>query len=308
MQTIVDARAPVAREWLSFDPLDMRERFDKEPFSVRHDLAEHPLLQLPRLIELAKSLPEHSVEYNAGDVNVNQDAALTPRTGLSVADTLHRIESCRSWMVLKDVEQDPEYRALLDQCLDQVQRAIAMNAPGMGRRHAFIFVSSPNAVTPFHADFEHNLLLHIRGDKTINVWPPEDRAVMAESERERIIAGGQRNLPYRDELAAKGRAFPLKPGMGVQVPLSSPHWVKVGDQVSVSFSITFISDPGYRVKSIHRVNAFLRRRGLQPREVGASRVLDDLKFAAFRLVYKAGLLLDRVRPARATLPPKSAMG
>ncbi len=299
------------REWLVFDTHDMRERFDKEPFHLQHRLVDHPLLQLPRLIKLAQSLPEHSVEYNAGNLGVNQDPTQMPRTGLPVSETLHRIESSGSWMVLKNVEQDSEYAALLDECLDQVKAAIDATAPGMSRRCAFIFVSSPDAVTPFHADFEHNLLLHVRGDKTIRVWPGDDRSVMTEPERERIIGGGQRNLPYREEFAEKGRVFELKPGIGVQVPLSSPHWVKVGNQVSISFSITFISAPGYRVKSVHRVNAFLRRRRLRPRAVGESRLGDTLKFAVFRIVSKIGAWLGRMRPARKhgqSLTQKSAMG
>ena len=41
----------------------------------------------------------------------------------------------------------------------------------MYKREAFIFVSSPNAVTPFHMDPEHNILMQLRGTKTMTLFP-----------------------------------------------------------------------------------------------------------------------------------------
>ena len=283
--------------FLRVDPAQIRNRFDREPFGIEHDLCDHPLLQLPRLIELARTLPEKSVEYNSGELAIGQTPALTPRTGLSIEDTLRQIETCKSWMVLKYIEQDPVYAELLDACLNPVQSMIEEVSPGMCRRHAFVFVSSPGATTPYHVDFEHNFLLHLRGDKVITVWDPNDRAVMCEEERERKVTGEQRNLPWSDEFAAKGTSFALRPGMGVQVPLSSPHWVKVGDHVSVSLSVTFLSKNGARLRALHTANAFLRRHGRVPSEVGAAPIADSIKFNAYRVVDRAARLWARVRGA-----------
>src|SRR5262249_4393034 len=102
---------------LGIDPARFRARFDREPFVVDHRLSDHRLSARPRLIELARTLPEDHVEYNAGNVPVSLDPARTPRTGLSIDETIRRIEECRSWMVFKNVERDPDYRALLDACL-----------------------------------------------------------------------------------------------------------------------------------------------------------------------------------------------
>lgn len=271
---------------LQFDLAQMQQGFDREPFPIGHTLTDHPLLQLTRLIELSASLPAASVEYNAGDLPVGQDPALTPRTGLSITDTLRRIEECRSWMVLKDVEQDPSYRQLLDECLDEVQPAIESIAPGMAGRKAFIFVSSPGAVTPYHVDFEYNFLLQIRGTKFMTVFDCQDRSVLSEIDRERAVSGAPRNLQYRDEFSTKGTTFTLQPGMGVHVPLSSPHWVKVGDSFSISLSITFHSSVSDRRIGAHKTNALLRRIGIRPRQVGQSPLIDSAKFNAHRVVRK----------------------
>jgi len=271
-------------DYLTFTPADVRERFDREPFLIEHNLADHPLLQLPRLIELASKLPAASVEYNAGNIPVSQDPALTPRTGLSVEETLRRIEECQSWMVLKYVGQEPEYQQLVDSCLDQIQPVVDDICPGMTERKAFIFVSSPGAVTPYHVDFEYNFLLQIRGDKCITVFDPFDRSLLSEVQRERFVSGAPRNLVFHDHFADKGTTFHLKPGTGVHVPLTSPHWVKVGPAVAISFSITFQSRVSDKRIGAHSTNALLRRFGMSPVEVGRSEVRDAMKYTAHRIL------------------------
>jgi len=272
--------------WLRFDQAQFAGTFSRAPFAFRHELCVHPLLQLPRIIELSKDLPVECVEYNAGTLALNQDPTLTPRSGLSIEETLRRIETCKSWMVLKNVQENATYRRLVDECLDQVQPVIDATDPDMTLRKAFIFVSSPGSVTPYHADFEYNFLLQVRGTKSIAVFDGDDRELLSETSRERIICGGQRNLPYRDEFAEKARIFPLTPGDGVHVPLSSPHWVRVGDEFSISLSITFQSRRSAAILGAHRVNARLRALGLVPTEVGRSPAMDAVKFTAYRAMRK----------------------
>src|SRR5579862_1781670 len=56
---------------LTLDEALFREHFDRHPSKIRHRLVEHPLLQLPRLIELARSLG-HPILYFRGDHAINQ--------------------------------------------------------------------------------------------------------------------------------------------------------------------------------------------------------------------------------------------
>src|SRR4051812_44090932 len=94
---------------LDVEPEAFRAHYLKHPFLIRHHVANHPLFSLPRLIELSKTLPPAYVEYNAGNIPVSIDSRLTPQNGLSIEETIRRIEDHCSWMVLKRVEQDPEY-------------------------------------------------------------------------------------------------------------------------------------------------------------------------------------------------------
>ena len=256
---------------------NFRARFARAPFLVPHRLSGHELLSLPRLVELSRRLPASRIEYNAGNVPVGLDPALTPRNGLSPEETLRRIEECGSWLVLKAVEHDRAYRELLDQCIEEVRAAGGRLAAGLCRPRAFIFVSSPHAVTPYHMDPEENFLLQIRGTKKMSVFEPSDRSVVSEVEFERFFSGAHRNLVYRDAYQAKARVFGLAPGLALHVPFAAPHWVQNGPEVSVSFSITFNTRVSMRATHAYRVNHRLRSWGLAPAPVGASALRDGLK-------------------------------
>lgn len=264
--------------------------FGRQPFAVRHGLTSHPLLTLPRLCALAASLPPAQVEWNAGALPVGHDPALTPGNGLSPEETIRRIAEVGSWLVLKYVETDAEYRDLLDACLRDVAPVSNWIEPGMCERHAFIFVSSPRAVTPYHIDPEQNFLLQVRGKKRLHVWDPADRQALPEALLERFLRGGHRNLPYREGLMSRARVFDLGPGDGVHVPVTAPHWVQNGDEPSVSFSVTFRTRATLAREGTIKLNGLLRRAGVLPRPVGSSPLVDALKTRS----YRAAQLLARM--------------
>ena len=272
---------------ITVDPEICAAYFDRKPFHVRHALADHPLFALPRLMELARRLPEPFVEYNAGGLAVGVRPEETPRTGLSAAETVRRIAECGSWMVLKRVEQDAGYGALLDRCLDGVAAQTGVALPRMLRREGFIFLSSPGAVTPFHLDPEHNFLLQIRGSKTVSMWDRDDRLVLPEAELERFYAAFvHRNLPWREVFQTTAWVVPLEPGQGLHFPVAVPHWVQNGPEVSISFSITFRSEASEARELIYRANAKLRKLGISPRTPGRSILLDSTKRTAFKALLR----------------------
>lgn len=296
--------AGVAPSANGLDPLQIdaalfQRCFDREPFLIRHDLVAHPLFEIDRLLALARFLPESSVEYNAGDIPVSLSPELTPRNGLSAAETLKRIAECKSWMVLKFVEQDPAYRALLDRCLAQVARHSEALCPGMCMPQAFVFITSPGSVTPYHMDPEHNFLLQIRGTKRVRLFDGRDRSIVSEQELERFHCGAHRNLRMAAGLEDRGAEFELRPGFGLHFPVTAPHYVQNGSEVSVSFSITFRTPDKERRSMAHRFNALLRQRGIDPAPVGIHPARDALKSLALR----AGLKLQRLARRKPATSP-----
>jgi hypothetical protein len=257
-----------------------RAKFGRAPFLVQHRLAAHSLFALPRLVALARELPAASVEWNAGKVPISLDPAHTPRNGLSPEETIRRIEECSSWLVLKNVERDPAYAALLRACLGEVGVVAPQLTEGMHGHESFIFISSPGAVTPYHMDPEENFLLQIRGRKTMRIF---DRAVVSAAELERFHKGAHRNLTYRDEYAARAQAYNLMPGLGVHVPVTAPHWVQNGPEVSISYSITFRTKASARAAHAHQMNGWLRTLGFDTSPVGESVLKDRMKQLALKI-------------------------
>ncbi len=290
--TVLSSAPLSSNRLVDIDSTTFRGHFPEKPFTVRHRLHGHPLLSLPRLIQLAQSLPEKSVEYNSGNLPVNADPAKTPRNGLSAIETIRHIEECGSWMVLKFVEQDPEYRALLHECLKGAEALCPGVVRGVHRREAFIFISSPGSVTPYHVDGEHNFLLQIRGSKEVSIFDQNNRAVITEEELERYYQGkSHRNLKFNDSKQAYAQVFTLTPGVGLHFPVTAPHWVKNGNEVSISFSITFRSLESEKRSMLYFVNGRLRQLGMNPTSPGVSSWRDQVKLVGAKIAKPASKLL-----------------
>ena len=58
----------------------LKRDFPLKPFAIRHQLAGHPLLSLPRIAQLAAELPRDLIEYNSGKVAISQDPMRSPRS------------------------------------------------------------------------------------------------------------------------------------------------------------------------------------------------------------------------------------
>ncbi|MDB5697744.1 MAG: Cupin-like protein [Alphaproteobacteria bacterium] len=235
-----------------------------EPTKLAHKLIGHPLLELASIAALAQRMRPGDVEYNAANLPISVPQEDLPSNGLSIAETIRSIEENGSWMVLKLIQQDPTYRAFLHETLAELRPAIARATGEMLQLEGFIFISSPNAVTPLHFDPEYNILCQIRGSKIMHVFPAGDRELATAVFHENYHSGGPRNLPWCDEFAARGRAFALAPGDAVYVPVTSPHWVQNGSEVSISFSITWRSRWSFHEADAHAFNKRLRRIGLDP--------------------------------------------
>ncbi len=255
------------------------------PAALRHGLTGHSLLTLEALVDLTRILPAENVEYNAGDLPVGQDPAQTPRNGLNAEETVRRIRDCRSWLVLKNIEQSPDYHNLLESILGEVEAMIAPAHGPMHKREGFIFISSPNAVTPFHMDPEHNILLQIAGHKKLHLFPAHEGAIVTPEQHEAFHRdGGHRNLSYEEKFAPLGQPITLDPGDAVHIPLKAPHWVRVGDAVSISLSVTWRSRLSDAEARLHKANGWLRRAGFNPPPRGAAPLRDKVKSMTHRLV------------------------
>ena len=169
-------------------------------------------------------------------------------------------------MVLKNIEQDPAYKALLDETLDEVDEW-ADREGGMTLREGFIFLTAPNSMTPAHVDPEHNFLLQIRSTRSCTPATSPTRETSTRRSR-RSTRGAHRNIDWEP---VNHRPFPLEPGDGVYMPVAKPHWVTSGPEVSVSLSITFRTPATERAARLWATNKRLRKLKLAPQRAGRQR-------------------------------------
>src|SRR4029453_8516050 len=210
------ATAPV----ITADHEALRRDFPLKPFAIHHKLAGHPLLSVPRTPQPPPELPRDLIEYNSGKVAISQDPDSIPSVDLDPVEVVKSIETAGAWMVLKRVENSPEYRTLLEDTLLSVARARGFNSlldAGFEQVEGFLFVSSPSSTTPFHLDSEDNFFVHIHGERCFTILDNADRTIVSDDEIERSMTK-HRNLKYDESFAPRGQEFHLFAGDGCYVP------------------------------------------------------------------------------------------
>lgn len=263
------------------EPGEFRDRFNRLSFSVSHNLAHHPLFDIPNLIELSILLWSKGagkVTFQAGDIPANLRWDEVPRKRSSVAAALRNIEHSDSWVLLKSVQEDPRYRAILESCFREIEE---LTDPRLRKAvswmDAYIFIASPHSVTPYHIDHECNFLLQICGEKEINIFNPCDRSVLTDEEIERYYVGDLSAATYKAETQKRSRVYHLSPGAGVHLPVRSPHWVKNGAGFSVSLSVHFFLRSEDLRARVYQFNHYLRQLHVAPTPPDRSVLRDGLK-------------------------------
>lgn len=288
---------------LTAAPDAFTDDFPHKTFALRHTLANHPLLSLPRIIEAVRELPRDRLEFNSGKAAISQDPNATPLIELDPVEIVRQIETCGAWMVLKQVEAIPAYRALVEETLMTVARARGFGSlaeAGFGNIEGFIFVSSPHSTTPFHSDSDENFFFQIHGEKLFYVYDNEDRWIASDEALEAVVAK-HRNLPYDPKFDIRQTAYRLFPGDGIFVPYQWPHYVRTADGYSISFSVTWKSEAVKRCNDLHIVNSMLRGLGLPQAAPGRNAALDAVKLALFRTATSAVEPLRRSEAMRRIL-------
>jgi hypothetical protein len=278
------------------------ELFNRRSFPFSHHLADHPLFSLSHLTELCAKLAstaEDKVTYQAAGSSRGQGWNLGQGREASVVDAVARIEESGSWVLLKGVQTEAAYRELLDRFFAEAEALTGAHwQQQVTWADAYIFLSSPGSITPFHIDHESNFLLQIHGEKEVSLFDANDRSVLPEEEIERYYLGEMDAAKYREDLQSRASVYHLTPGTGVHNPPLGPHWVRTGGGYSVTLSINFCLRSSDRQARVYQVNHLLRQIGCRPAPPGQSALRDGLKVLALEGIgprRKATTKYDHIR-------------
>lgn len=269
---------------VEIDGAAFADAFARRSIAVRHRLADHPLFTLDAIAELADRLPPDSVRRERGDLPLANSGFGYVDVGTGPpSETVRNVEAAGVRISLRDIQQAPEYAALINECLDEVAGLVSRREGGMTHRAGYLFISCPASTTPMHFDVEHSFLLQVKGVKHVSVATFEDDPILRHSELDRYIDGEDCDFETMQNAADTTR---LEPGVGVYLPSFVPHWVETEGGVSISFSIPFFTAYTERAEGVSRINRRLRQLHLSPRPLGVSERVDTTKVAAFRTLQK----------------------
>ena len=252
--------------------------FPREAAEFTHDLPRDDRLTLASVADLADRLPRRSVIADTAAQPLLVPQGGPPRGALSrPGDVIRDLRNANAWLTLLNVEDDPGLAEIMNTHLDQLEAGIiARRGSKRGKMHkrvAFVFVSSPNSVTPVHFDIEHSLLMQVSGCKTVSIGRFENAAVRRR-EFDRYWDGSHGRI---EQLPPEEAVYTLTPGRAVYIPPGTPHWVHNGPDVSLSVTLTYFTAATVRENRVESFNAQLRRLHLNPREPGRSAAIDTAK-------------------------------
>jgi hypothetical protein len=260
-------------DMVQIDPATFESHVDNQPFAIQHKLQQHPLFQLENLVELSKRLPRKQREYvfSKQEFGTHEDLEhykhAADNDELSTDELIKAIEHQNIVIVLRNVESDSIYGQFVNECLDSLGEFVEPVTGKISGRESFIFVSPPQAYTPYHYDPEQNFFMQIRGKKQMAIYDVNDRDVLPEEALEKFYNEGQRITNCSDSLFEQHQLFEMNPGDGVYVPVTAPHWVRTLGEISISVSINFRTPSSIRRDRVYRMNRMLRKAGLRPHPV-----------------------------------------
>ncbi len=253
--------------------------FPGQPAEFAHNLHKDARLTLQSVADLADRLPRQSVICDTAAQPLLVPQGGPPRGALArPGDVIRNIQDANAWLTLLNIEADPAYADLMNGMLDQLEPGMIKRQGKMRNRVGFIFVSSPNSVTPAHFDIEHSLLMQVSGSKTVGFGrfeSDQDR----QHEVERYWDGSHGRI---ESLPPELATYQLTPGRGVYIPPVAPHWVHNGPAISLSVTLTYFTAATERENLIEAFNGHLRSFHLTPRQPGRSAPADVAKVAVMR--------------------------
>jgi Cupin-like domain len=270
-----------------FEDRDLAEKLDRESFKFEHKLLGHTALSLENLEKVLPALPRDRVLYSTKSMKIgdNFEKSFGDRSKKdSIEKIIGEIKISDSYIMISQPEIDPSFKDLYRELVNDVETL--MRQRGVGN-HAidpqlYLFIASPNSVTPFHIDRYSTFLMQFRGSKEVCVFPAWDERVVTSADREAYITYQNTKLPWSEQIDTLATKYIFHPGEAIHIPFVAGHHVRNGsDDVSISMSIIFNTAQTMMWRKAlafnHTSRSVLKRFGIAPTPVGIDPWRDTTK-------------------------------
>ena len=211
------------------------------------------------------------------------DVYSLPKAPLKPDEAIDQLAAGSYKILLKRLERHHDgFRDLLSTLFGQVKAELRRNRfpDDIVRLESSVFISAPQATTPFHFDPEVNFFAQIEGEKIYHLYEPSE---LGEDEVEPLYVRattdiGQVDLGRRDP--SREHVIRLSPGRGLHQPQDAPHWVETVGSRSVSYAFVYETRDGLMRSRVRSFNAYLRRLHFDPARPGVRPTTDAIKAAA----------------------------
>ncbi|MGH2551485.1 MAG: cupin-like domain-containing protein, partial [Thermomicrobiales bacterium] len=282
--------------YLQWSPEQARN-FGIVPQSCRHRVHELPWFTDEGLIQLIDRQPREKLRVFMSGTDPEhrqRDHQPVDTEGANAAEILESVKKGRLWVNLQRIDTvDERFNALGKRLYGELEQQCEHFHPVWINR-AFLFISSPRAMVYLHADYQPNMLWHIRGEKKIWIYPAYDSRFVSRERIEEICSGGEDDIEYKPEFDQNGQCFSIGPGETVSWPARSPHRVENGDSLNASLSTFHETIEDYARVLEHKADFMLRTRAPRlSRLVGSGKTSGALKRVAYQAMSKFGWALGR---------------
>jgi hypothetical protein len=273
---------PLLQDWTD----DQRRAYRREIVVFQNRLGETGLFTDEALARLIERHPRDRLDVlTMGRDKTDPDSwAAGDWEHLSGAELIEAVKRGRLWANVRGAMlTDPEYRAVFDRLLTEFQAQT--RGPRVLKASAGVLISSPGVQVFYHCDRTDTMLWHLRGEKTIYLWPTTETFVSERDYEKLILKETKEDLPYRAEFDEAATVIKMTPGTTVSWPLHGPHRVENGDSMNVSVTIEYSTADSTLTNSVFFTHGVLRRRlGLNLKSRRVPGALKPAYFAAARLL------------------------
>ncbi len=261
-----------------------------------HRLHEGPLFDDAAIIGLLDTMDRQMLQVNTmgedptADLGSWVDGRADHVGGRELLDAVY---AGRLWLQVLELQSTyPQVRALVERAYADLA-TVVVDFPPL-RLDMSLIVSSPTAHVYYHLDPQPNLLWHLRGTKSVWVYPAHDQRFVSTRDLQRVMSGEtHEEVPFDPSWDAHAERLDLQPGQVASWPQNAPHRVVNTGGLNVSLSSEHETCRTLRLQQVISANRYFSAKfGLSLGSMAVEGVGAALKVNAFRA-------LRRFRP----LPP-----